>query len=256
MAQLSDITILQVDGHGLTAADFLHHLKVHNQLDTMKDLIADHLIAAEAERRGINVSDRELQEEADRLRAEEGLITVALTEQWLKRSRMTLEELEERLECAVRRRKVAAAVTASRVDAYFAAYRSRFDAVELAEIVVADEGIAYELESQLEEEEATFAELAAQYSSGAEAVDGGALGKVSRSALEPEIGAAVFAARGGEVVGPLQTERGWHLLRIDAIHVAELKADVRDRIANALFEQWLQDAFHKATIEMPLFAEI
>jgi len=60
-----------------------------------------------------------------------------------------------------------------------------------------------------------FAELAVQYSGDiATRVQGGDLGYFSRDGVLPEIAALAFSSDEGEVVGPVETASGWHVLYI------------------------------------------
>jgi peptidyl-prolyl cis-trans isomerase C len=60
-----------------------------------------------------------------------------------------------------------------------------------------------------------FSELAVQYSTDiATRLQGGDLGYFTREDVLPEIAALAFSALEGETSGPVQTESGWHILRI------------------------------------------
>lgn len=60
-----------------------------------------------------------------------------------------------------------------------------------------------------------FSELAVQYSTDiATRLQGGDLGYFTREDVLPEIAALAFSALEGEISGPVQTESGWHILRI------------------------------------------
>lgn len=60
-----------------------------------------------------------------------------------------------------------------------------------------------------------FAELAVQYSTDiATRVQGGDLGYFSRDGVLPEIAALAFSSEQGEIVGPVETASGWHVLYI------------------------------------------
>lgn len=60
-----------------------------------------------------------------------------------------------------------------------------------------------------------FAQAAKEYSTGPSGPSGGVLGCRSTDAWVPEFAAAVDDAEVGEIVGPLQTEFGWHILVVD-----------------------------------------
>ncbi|MEM8601867.1 MAG: peptidylprolyl isomerase, partial [Bacteroidota bacterium] len=88
--------------------------------------------------------------------------------------------------------------------------------VRARHILVEDEATAQNLLGQLEQGVA-FEALAAQHSTDTSNKDqGGDLGWFGEGRMVPEFQAASFAAPVGEVVGPVQTQFGYHLIRVDA----------------------------------------
>lgn len=63
-----------------------------------------------------------------------------------------------------------------------------------------------------------FAEHARRHSECPSALDGGKLGEISRGQLFPELDAALFGLREGEISGVVETEIGFHLLLCEKIH--------------------------------------
>ena len=62
----------------------------------------------------------------------------------------------------------------------------------------------------------SFAALAAQYSDDpGSAKSGGSVGWFTKARMVPEFAAAVFAAKPGQVVGPVRTQFGLHIIRVD-----------------------------------------
>lgn len=62
---------------------------------------------------------------------------------------------------------------------------------------------------------ASFAEMARRYSDDGSASDGGDLGWFSRGRMADAFEAAAFQAQPGELVGPIRTEFGYHLIQVE-----------------------------------------
>jgi len=71
---------------------------------------------------------------------------------------------------------------------------------------------------------AQFGDLAIELSIGPTGPDGGDLGCVIRGQFVPEFEEAAFAGEAGEVVGPVETQFGFHLIRIESVGPA--RADI------------------------------
>ena len=95
---------------------------------------------------------------------------------------------------------------------------------------------------------AKFAELAkANSEDPGSAGQGGDLGTFARGSMVKPFEDAVFAAKAGDIVGPIETEFGYHVIRIDRIEPgrtrsfdevkAELEQQVRQQKAQARFAQ-------------------
>lgn len=91
-----------------------------------------------------------------------------------------------------------------------------------------------------------FAELAAEFSDDpGSAQQGGDLGWIEPNVMMPEFEAALFDQQMGEIVGPVETEFGWHLIRLDEIDMprgqtfeearAQILEEVRTERADDLY---------------------
>jgi peptidyl-prolyl cis-trans isomerase D len=93
-----------------------------------------------------------------------------------------------------------------------------------------------------------FDDLAKQYSEdGTTSTNGGDLGLKPQSQMLPALGNAIFSMREGEVRGPVKTDFGFHVVKLDEIAEggplpleqvrAELERELRDRQADADFRE-------------------
>ena len=62
----------------------------------------------------------------------------------------------------------------------------------------------------------------------------------------------VFGAQSGDVVGPVRTDEGWHLIKVEAVRHAMLDDATREHLKSLLFREWLTEQRGKAQITMPI----
>ncbi len=89
-----------------------------------------------------------------------------------------------------------------------------------------------------------FEQLARDRSTGPSAPAGGDLGYFTRDAMVAPFAEAAFAMTAGEVSAPVQTQFGWHVIKVeDRRETAPPPLEqVRDEIARQLFRQVVQNA--------------
>lgn len=68
-----------------------------------------------------------------------------------------------------------------------------------------------------------FAELAKKYSKDPSASDGGELGFVGKKDFAGPIGDTLFGMKVGDIAGPVKSQFGYHILKLEEIHAAETK---------------------------------
>jgi peptidyl-prolyl cis-trans isomerase C len=118
---------------------------------------------------------------------------------------------------------------------------------------------AEEVKARLEDG-ADFAELAEEFSQDpASAESGGDLGCIGRGETVPAFEEAAFDAEEGKIVGPVETEFGFHLIRVDEVHEESVTPleDVAPQIKDQLrgeqqaqeFDAWIQDQIEKRDVK-------
>jgi peptidyl-prolyl cis-trans isomerase C len=85
--------------------------------------------------------------------------------------------------------------------------------VNAAHILVETEKKALEIRERVYGGE-SFADMAKKYSSCPSGKKGGDLGWFGRNQMVAEFEKAAFAGKKGEVVGPVRTKFGWHLILV------------------------------------------
>jgi len=257
MSDLSEYVALEVNGEEISLYDVLLPAKGDGNLEFLQEAINAAIIRQEAARLAIEVSDEELQSAADEFRAAHELYDVASTDAWLAARRLTFEDWEAFIEGNALRQKLCDTITADKIEQHFAVNKLAFDAAELSRLVVSDEDIARELRAQIIEEGADFHSLARTYSiDAATRLAGGYGGKVKRADMEAAVESSVFGAQPGNVVGPFKLEDGWHLIKIESLHRADLDDALRKTIKAEVFAEWFEERLRKARIKIPLLEVI
>lgn len=89
------------------------------------------------------------------------------------------------------------------------------------------------------------------------AAEGGSLGQNPRGAFVPEFDDAVWGADEGEIVGPVQTEFGFHIIRVDEFITTEfadveesLRSELAQQISGAQFQDFLAQVLGGAEVEV------
>ena len=126
------------------------------------------------------------------------------------------------------------------VEEQFLVRKNDLDTVIYSLLRVKDAGLARELWISLCEGEATFAELAAQYSDGPEAQTKGVIGPLPLGSIESVLAERLRGLRVGQVRPPV-TLGGWHvLLRLESLTPARLDQATRDKLLEEQFEIWIR----------------
>lgn len=235
----------------VTPAEFRRYLNLYGELRRVAVATFDVSQVAET----VEVSDADVQEYYDE----------RPTEFQLPES-VDLEYLE------IRRDVLAAAATISEQDlqAHYEASASRYlqdEQRRASHILITpdgDEAAAGEQARALTARAQAgepFADLARQYSKdGGTSAEGGDLGLIVQSQMPGALGDAIFSMKAGEIRGPVTSEFGFHIVRLDEIVPggplpldqvrAELERELRDTYGDNAFrekERAVSDALFDAT---------
>lgn len=203
-------------------------------------ILCQQIIHQTAQEHGITVTSEEIQADADRQRYQKHLESAAATYTWLEDQMITAEDWEAGIFDSLLQQKLADTLFAPEVEKYFAENRLDFEQVSLYRISVPYQQLAQELFYQIEENEISFYEAAHLYDLDENRrLQCGYEGRFHRWDLTPDSAALIFGARLGEVIGPVQTEQSYDLLRAEEFITADLTPETRQKIVDRLFQEWL-----------------
>ena len=212
------------------------------QIPTITERIINRkIVTITAQEAGITVEPSEIQQAADSWRLMNQLHDVDDTWLWLEKHHISLDEFEELISATVLSSKLAQHLFCNQIEPYFLESQQDYAQVAMYEIVLEDIDIARELFYALSEGEISYFEVAYQYISDKDLRRKvGYKGLLYRKDLKPTISAAIFAATPPQILKPIITSEGVHLIRVEEIIQPQLDEALCQQIMTDLFNAWLK----------------
>ncbi|HEY8392065.1 MAG TPA: peptidylprolyl isomerase [Capillibacterium sp.] len=255
--------VAKVNGEAITKNELYDLLLERAGQEGLNLLLAQKIVDLEAKKQKITITDQEIEEELADYYAAYG--DAETLDQALALSGSSLARLKANLAHTLKVKKLLAsriAVTEAEMKAFFEKNKEDFaqeEQVKASHILVETEKEAKELKSRLEKGE-DFAKLAKEYSKDTTTKEkGGDLGYFGRGIMDEAFEKAAFALKAGEISGPVQTEYGYHLIKVEAKKAAEApnfeknKEEIKEYLFNqklqAEYNPWLQEVAADYKIE-------
>jgi len=243
-------------------------------------LIDEKLADQEIRRLEIRVGDAEVEREIERFKSANQLADEEL-QKALAAQGSNLDEFRREIEDQILRARLVnreirskIVITQEEVDAYYKAHPEEFGGEEkyfLKNIVM----VSPEFKNQDEKTKVRyrlnrvheklingepFDALAREYSEAPNAVDGGSLGRINKSALAPQIQKALEPLKPGEFTDIIETDQGNQIFYLEDIEAGsadsfeKVKMKIEDKLYNEVinrqYEKWLQDLRTRAHIKL------
>ncbi|MDQ3751586.1 MAG: peptidylprolyl isomerase [Actinomycetota bacterium] len=241
---------------------------------TLARLVRRAVLVPVAEEMGIEVSDDEIDQQLEQVKAQ--LPNEEAFDKALEERGFTLEEVKMLFHDQLIEQKLQQEVTADagpteeRVRAEYDANPAAFDETHYQHILVKEEGTAKDLASRLQEAPAgkvdsLFPKLAKEFSEDPSAAENsGDLGFLPSGQLVPEFEEAAAKLDVGEVSAPVQTEFGFHVIRVTgrrSLSFEEAKPQLEQSLGasegEAAWTSFVKKAYEDADVEInPRFGEL
>lgn len=234
----------------ITKEDILFEVKLSCKIpEFVEGIVTRKVIENVAVQLGIKVETEELQIGADQIRLMNKLNSADDTWAWLEKHSLSIDDYEEIVYTTVISGKLAAHLFADKVEPYFLQHQLDYAGVVMYEVFLDDEDLAIELFYAIKQGEMSFYDVAHKYIQDTELRrKGGYRGIVRRQELKPEISAAVFAAKPLQLLKPIVTSSGVHLILVEEIIQGELDNVLYQKIVSNLFSEWLKEQISKVDV--------
>ncbi len=142
-------------------------------------------------------------------------------------------------------------VTQDDVKKYYESHKKeiedQYDEVKASHILVSNEASADKILKMIKAKKITFSAAAKKYSKDtASATNGGELGWFTRNQMVKPFSDAAFSAKVGQIVGPVQSQYGWHLIDVEGKRTYDTFDSLKSAtsIYNALLNKVKNEKFY------------
>lgn len=241
--------VATVDGQKIFQTELNQALREQYGAEVLDTLINNKIIALEAEKEGITVSDNAIRAEYDELVESYG--GKEALQEALDANGLTVESVKDNIRMYQLTKDVIAKsidISDEELQHYFEEHKDDYgqqEQVAASHIFLEDEATAKQVEEKLKAGE-DFAELAKTYSIDIDtSEDGGDLGYISRGQMDEQFEAAAFALEKGTVSGVVQSAEGYHIIKVtDQVPAQEaVFEDVKDEVYETLLESRINEEY-------------
>ena len=240
---MTELTELQIGNFQVPQAELVALLTKYQILPgVLRELAIDRAISE------VKCSDEEIVLAIKKLCSSYGLTSNEQVQQWLDFRCLTILQMEEIAIRDFKIEKFKQETWGNRVESYFLKRKGQLDRAIYSLIRTDNLGIAQEIYFRLIDGEQTFAEIANQYSQGAESQTGGLIGPVELSTPHPVIARLIATQPLGKICHPIQLEQWYAIVRPEKLIFAQLDEPMRQRLIDELFHIWVQEQMRLASI--------
>ncbi|WP_251554992.1 peptidylprolyl isomerase [Neobacillus muris] len=261
-----DEAVAKFNGEAITKDELYNEMVKQYGSATVDQMIADKIVAAEAEKKKISISDDEVDKQIDALKESYG--GEDMFNQMLTSNNATLDQVKKDLKDYLTIKKLLEPqikITDEEMKTYFEENKDSFaepEQVKASHILVADEATAKEVKQKLDEG-ADFAELAKQYSTDEGTKEnGGELGYFGKGDMVAEFEDAAFSLEVNKISDPVKTDYGYHIIKVEdkkeakEANFEDNKATIKDTLLDQKLDSeyttWLEDKKKDYKIENKL----
>ena len=123
--------------------------------------------------------------------------------------------------------------------------KSMLDNVIYSLVRVKNKGLAYELYLRIKEEEASFEQIASEFSEGSEKKHNGKIGPLPMSKLNPLVSNLLQISQPHQLWPPRHVEGWWIIIRLEEMSDTGLTKEIQLKLALELGDHYLEEILHK-----------
>ena len=168
-----------------------------------------------------------------------GLFSREQQEAWCQQQQKTPEQMSLAAQREYKLSQFQEETWGEQIESYFLQRKAQLDRVRYSLIRTKDSSLAQEIYFRLNDDGASFAELASQYSEGQESKTGGMVGPVELSVPHPILARMLMVSKPGQLWAPTQIGEWLVISRLEQFIPAQFDGAMRQRLLSEQFQEWL-----------------
>ena len=245
-------SFLSIDNQPISVTQALAYLRATGDLQPfLLKIIRQHILETEVQTYNkLEIYSTIIEQAVIDFRLENQLNDPDRFQEWLKIEGISYAEFRHQIVARFKIEKLKAEITEAKLEEYFNANKGLLDQVILSRIVVPTKDFALSLRSQILEDSNRFESLAQEHSLTDDRLVKGIVGPINLGQIPEQIREYVATATPGKLIGPLEIDGRYTLLRVEQFLPAFLEGLLKQQLQEQLFDQWLQEKAQKMTIKM------
>jgi parvulin-like peptidyl-prolyl isomerase len=249
---MESLSFLTVNDQPISINQAVKYLQASGKLSQfIGDILRQHVIEQEIKTRDdIDISPALTEQTIIDFRLKNQLTEPQIFQEWLRKNGTDYPTFYSSIAFGFKLEKLKALITEAKLPEYFIERKLFLDRVILSRIVVENQEIGEELQTQIEEG-GSFEQLAKEYSLADDRIVNGMMGPVSRGTMPDKLRAAVDVASPGQLVGLIEMDGRYGVFRVEQFLPASLEdTQLKQVLQNELFEKWLAEKIQTLTVKL------
>ena len=248
---MENLIFVTINEQPLSLQESLQHLKKAGKLNiVLLEIAQQNLLEREIQAREISEPTAEMVEQfLLEFRLQQQLTSPEAFQLWLLKNGTSYTEFKQQVSFRIQQEELKASITADEVQNYFDQRKADLERVVFSRIVVDSIDTAQRLKEKVEQG-ADFSQLAKEHSIVDDAIVGGVMAPIIRSQMPEVIRGATRLAQPGQLIGPIEIEQRYCLLKVEQSLPATLEGSLKSEIEEQIFQQWLTDKLQQVVIRL------
>lgn len=248
---MENLTFVTINDQPLSLKASLKYLKTSGKLNTvLLEIAQQNLLESEIQAREISEPTPEMIEQfLLEFRLQQQLNSPENFQLWLLKNGITYADFKQQISFRIQQEELKTHITAHEVQKYFDQRKANLERFVFSRIVVDSAEFAQAMKEKAEQG-ADFNQLAKEHSIVDDAIVGGVMAPIMRAQMPDVIREATLSAQVGQLIGPIEIDQKYCLLKVEQCLPAVLEGTLKRDIEEQIFQQWLTEKLQHVTIKL------